>query len=64
MTWGGLEVARLAGKDKADWIGMLKAGACALLSAAEELRPILGEKAGSLLAPVAALQGLACGGAK
>jgi hypothetical protein len=61
LTWGGLETARLAGA-KADWIGLLAPGVCAVLRALDSLSPVLGEKVTSYLAPLAAVEGLACGG--
>jgi hypothetical protein len=61
VTWGGLETARLA-KSKADWIALLKPGLCAVMRALDSLRPVMGEKVTSLLAPLAALEGVTCGG--
>jgi len=62
VTWGGLETARLAEKHEAGWLALLMPGACAVIRALGELRPVLGEKVSTWLASLGTVQGVICGG--
>jgi hypothetical protein len=61
-TFAGLEIAWAAGKDKSDWMAMLRPAVCALLKASRQWWPIAGPRLQIVLAPLKGLEGLVCSG--
>jgi hypothetical protein len=59
-TWAALETAYQAEKHEADWLKLLKPGACALIKLLEQWKAIAPAKFAAVIATISGLKGLVC----